>query len=193
MPEGVSNADSAPDSIRVMEPTTEKIDALVRDLVDSHWPTTESERVTWARAHGLPIEGERIPALEEIMVGTKQHQAEWHCFSAAWRSHQDVFVGVIVQINKCGRVPDPKLVADELRACLRQRWTPIQDTDDETGFTSVWRPDDKQVTLTWDTSGDEPGVVLLNVDHAGRAAAEEFDTREQPAVQINSLDACGTR
>ncbi|MEL4506295.1 hypothetical protein AAEX63_15525 [Luteococcus sp. H138] len=161
-----------------MDANAQQITALVANLVASDWPTTESERLTWARRMGLPEHGDPVPGLDELSDRSRSFEARAGMADVGWHFFDEQFVGVHFFWNESEDMADLEPVARDVREGLRVLWETTEELEDEVqGFTALWHPQDRVVDMYWHAPRLMPeghrstGTIQLHVDHRDRSDA----------------------
>lgn len=176
------------------EPSAPELADLVVAMVGSEWPTTEEERVAWARERGLPDGGDACTDLDERLPETRNFEAPGAVLQCGWHFFRDEFVGINLFWDEGAAAPGVvSAAAETLREQFSQRWEPVEELADEIqGFTALWQPQGKQIDLYWHAPRTLPdgapitGCLQLHVDHHGRAMAQEQAARDETLHEIQN-------
>jgi hypothetical protein len=179
-------------------PSVEEVARLVGELVDSEWPTTQSERSAWFERHGIEAEGaERLRS---------EHGSEtWHSGgpgapwpAVGWHVFENEFVGISWFLwHGLSEDVVPEL-AEELRArfveMAGEPMDEIRREGEDYRFTAYWQTGGRSIDMylhggpVLEGQFHEHPVVQLHVDHVERARrADETAARAQPVVRGRAL------
>lgn len=179
-------------------PSVEEVAGLVGELVDSDWPTTQTERSAWFERHGIAAEG--AERLREKHGSETWHSGEpgapWP--AVGWHVFENEFVGISWFLWH--GLPEDVVaeLAEELRAHLvEMAGEPMDETrgeGDDDRFTAYWQTGGRSIDMylhggpVLEGQFHERPVVQLHVDHVERARrADDAAARAQPVVRGRAL------
>lgn len=179
-------------------PSVEEIARLVGKLVDSQWPTTQSERSAWFERHGIATEG--AERLRQAHGSESWHSgdpgAPWP--AVGWHVFENEFVGISWFLWQ----GLPENVVSELAEELRARFVEmagepmdeIRRKGEDCRFTAYWQTGGRSIDMylhggpVLEGQFHEHPVVQLHVNHVERARrADETAARAQPVVRGRAL------
>lgn len=163
-------------------PPPREVAALVKNLIDSEWPTSEAQRLTWFDQHGLDTrESHREWGEGGVDAFGGRGPERWGSPRFGWHTYAEDFVGVSWFLWRGGTPDAVGAAARELHERFSQ-WAgePVEQVtpdNDPYRFTALWRVAGRTIDMY--LHGGEiqgPGrvfvedpVVQLHVDHTARS------------------------